>query len=545
MLLSLKRLIFLSIFFGIFLGGLSAYDIEKPLTPTTEKTICTFQKLDREIEQGKTLSDKLLRCSYLQDAWLSYLHDAESQEEFLRGMTVIEKQLDQFHKNLTYAATVMDFYNPDCPKTLFPQTVNVGNKIGFLNTFKTGRKLSDAERERLYQEEWHQYQKDGVFKPFDLNEVTLKTMESGKTYNFVLFPDGSIRAALEKPGRKDYLFNQDKLDSDFAYPNHTILAGGANQAILTAGSMILYRVEDKQLMFISNKSGHFIPSYESLVVLKKHLQVYGVQSNTVIMVPTVDLSSVILSHYYTARIQITLTNEDIVRLIQVAHRRWIMTLDQMDYKLLTEVAEGHFEHLTRDRIMELNRIREEATYMRSAYHMFAKGHQAPAEYHKFVKKFGKLKDAIKHNIKEKIIKEAQWIHVFLIKNDDILKGTAFIAANSKNLQQFLKNEIQAIKLLIARDELSLDEFHHVKKSARELGSLFLSLSEDAFETGRNFSIYEAAAWKLLQINQQMAIIHDEQVGKIMRKEVDKEKVNLVIPQGTKNHLNRLLDQLTF
>jgi len=538
-----KHLYFLSFVAGIFFCGHVSLDAEGLLSPATEKAVSQFRKLDLEIDFGYSLPEKLLRCSYLQDAWITYLQEAENQQDFLLGMAEIDQLTDQFRDNLNYAATVVNFFNPGTPRKLFPQEIELGHQTGFLNTFKKGRDLTEQERAEFFGYEWSQYEEESTSEPFCLDITSLDRLESGKIYNFALLPDGTIRIALEKPGGKDYLSNEEIALGDFAYPNHTILAGGPHQALLSAGSLILYRVEDKQLMFVSNKSGHFVPSYSSLRLLKKQLNALGFDPHSVITVPTVDLSDAVLSIYNTVQIPVSLMQEDAERLFLLAHQRWINALNQIDLQLLTELSQGASIDLSRPVIAELNRIREEGTYMRSAYQIFTESHEAPKLFHKFVKRFGILKDAIKHNIKEEIIAEAKWIVKFLQENGNVLMDRSFAISQEASLYNYLRDEINTIKNLISKDLLPIDEFHLIKKMVRELGSLFLSLSEDAFESGHKFSIYRAAAKSLLCANQHMAAIHDEQVGKIMRKEVQKSEIVLEMPQSIKSHINKLLDQL--
>ncbi|MBA2729022.1 MAG: hypothetical protein H0U49_12730, partial [Parachlamydiaceae bacterium] len=472
MLLIYKYLFFLPLVVGIFLVGSPTLEAKELFSPATEKAIAKFRHLNQEIEFGISIPEKLLRCSYLQDAWIAYLHEAENQNEFLLGMAEIDQLIDQFRANLNYTATVVNFYNPGNPRTLFPQRIKLENRKGFLNTYKTGRDLTDQEREKLFQEEWSQYEKESICEPFNLDSDTLQALESGKIYNFALFPEGTIRIALEKPGGKDYLLNEEAAIGDFAYPNHTILAGSPHQALLSAGSLIPYRVEDKQLMFISNKSGHFVPSYDSLKALKDQLNDLGVDPHAVIMVPTVDLSDAVLSIYNSVQIPVSLMHEDANRLFLSAHHRWIKTLNQLDLQLLTDLSLGDFTTLSRAANAELSRIREEATYMRSAYQLFTEMHEAPSNFHNFVKHFGNLKDAIKHNVNEKVTAEAKWVVQFLQKKRNILEDSSSVIAQETSLYEYLTNEILTIKELISKNELIIDEFHLIKKMARELGTLF-------------------------------------------------------------------------
>jgi hypothetical protein len=540
---SIARNLLLTLILGISFSSSAFLQAEGQLSPASQKAVSQFRKLDQEIEFGTTIAEKLLRCSHLQDAWLLYLQEAENKEDFIRGMTEIDQHIDRFHQNLKYAATVVNFYNPGKPRFLIPQKISIDGKVGFLNTFKTGRTLTDEERETIFDEEYSQYQKEAVVEPFEINETTLGRIEHGRLYNFALLVDGTIRIALEKPGGKEYLLNQEVASGDFAYPNHTILAGSANQPLLTAGALILYRAGDKELVFVSNKSGHYVPSYFSLQAIQERLESFGIDRHAIICVPTVDLGDVILSIYHTVQIPVSLLEENIEQLFLQAHNRWKKIVEQIDLQLLEELSNGEFESLTRETITELNHFREEASFMRSSYKLLTKNHTPPPLFHKFVKRFGKLKDYIKHNVTSAIPKEAAWVRNFILSKKDLLLNVDIELAQEEDLYCYLLHQIQTIKALLAKEQLTIDEFHIIKKTARELGTFFSLLAEKACKTGRNFFLYHAAAWKLLRINQQMAVVHDEQVGKILHGESDKDSITLTVSTGIQNNLIRILNQL--
>ncbi len=517
---------------------------EAPLSPASQKALTQLTKLDSEVYYGSYVSYSLLRCSYMQDAWLNYLHTAETREDFLRGMTEIDKAVGSFKSHLNWSGSVVNFFNPGQPRFLKEQTIDLPKgPEAFLNTFKTGRQLNDQEREELFQEEWARYLEEKVVEPFELTRDTVQNLQSGVLYNFALLDDGRIRVALEAPGGREYLANGEAAPGEFAYPNHTILAGSPNQPVLTAGSFLLFRCEDKELMFVSNKSGHFAPYFHSLKAVKEPLQSCGIEPQTVILVPSVDLGEVVIKIWTSAQIPLTLYEEDAQRLFNLAWDRWVDQLDQLDLNLLHALASGNFSVLTRQATASLNRIREEGTYMRSAYCLFTREHEAPKAMHTFIRRFGRLKDAIKHKVPAVIQSEAQWVSKFVQEQSQLLRESRPVIAGDDDIRCYLADRQAELQRLLAQPHLTLAEFHQVKKDSRELGSLFLRLTEDALIQGRSFFVYRSAAQNLLRINLQMATIHDEEVGKQMRGEVEEETVQLVVPEGIKLRLTKFLNQL--
>lgn len=535
------RLFVLSVVLLCFSQASSLF-AETSLSPATERALLHFKKLNREIDYGRSVSEKLLRCSYLQNAWLTYLYEAESKEEFLQGMALINQEIRQFKTNVTYAATVINFFNPGKPHTLFSQSLQTEHGEEFLNTFKTGIDLGAQERERLFDEEWIQFQKESVQEPFILNAETLPDLVSGRLYNFVLLPEGTIRVALEKPQGKEYTLNHEKVTGDMAYPNHTILAGAPHQSLLTAGALMLYRHEDKQMVFISNKSGHFVPSFHSLDAMKNRFLAIGIDPQTVIAVPTVNLSDAVISLYH-AQIPIYMMNEDLSEPFEKAFQKWMCVIKHIDLPFLTELSQGNFTNLNRQAIDRLNQLREESTYMRSAYRLYAMSHKCPHHFHQFVKHFGKLKDGIKHGVDDVVIAEAKWVCYFLQYEMKKMKDYSLLLDNAEGFYQFVYNEIQTIKVLNNQEKLSIHEFHKIKKGVRELGFLFQCLAEEFIDYGQYHFVYEAMMRKLFNINQQMALIHDEQIGKIMHGETTEGEIILEMPPALKQTINTFVGKI--
>jgi hypothetical protein len=515
----------------------------------TAEAISRFSRLDYEIgAYGRTVSEGLLRCSYMQDAWLAYLGKAETPEEFLQGMTLLERLSSHFHIQCSYAGSVVNFFAPGKPRFLLPQIVQEASSHdtkaqGFLNTFKTGRALDSTEREQLFAIEYNQYLSEGIVQPFKLDLESLSSLESGALYNFVLLPSGDIRLALEKPGGRNYTAEATPCRGELAYPNHTILANSPHQSVLTAGAIVVHRTNGKQLIFVSPKSGHFVPHYYSLNNMKNRLIELGIPPQTIILVPTINLAEAILSSYYWVQIPISLENIDVHNLFSIAHSRWTSALKSLDMEFLRKLVQGEYDPTEKLAVHELNLLREEATYMRHAYQLFSNTHQSPKAFHRFVKKFGKLKDALKHNLADQIRKRATQVCVLLEQGEVFAPINATELASPESIYAYIQNEILYLKHLLTQEVLPSEAFHDLKKGCRELATLFLHLAEATKWEGRYHSIYLAAATIAQQMNLAMAAMHDPVVGQFMRGETSKDAIFLKVPDSVAIKLDRLLDQL--
>lgn len=504
------------------------------LSPATQESLLIFQKIDDELGTYEgTLGKNLLNCSYVQDAWLKFLHDAETREDFQLGMNLFKEYTTSFDSICRYATTVINFYTGDyTPPSPQNEWIDFhGTRInGFLNTFKCGRHLSKNERDLFFEQESSKYHSECIVKPFILDSATLRELQAETVYNYVLLPDGTIVASLEKPGVKEYHVCEDRtVVETFQYPNHTILSGNPQQIVVTAGSFIFYQADQKQLFFITCKSGHFQPTYDSLTHMKRQLEGLGIPSSTIIKVPDVDISQVALKIYQSAQVPVHMTLHDTDRLFHQALSRWKMVYQEIDKELLHSLAIGNLGVLNPDVSTILNKQREEATYMRSAYNLFSSTHESPKSFHQFVKYFGKLKDAIKHQALDKIQHYAISL-LELMDQNEIQQGIDFEPADETSIYTFLTQKLALLTNLLSQETLLIDEYHHVKKSSRELGSLFQYLSDDAKWIGKKYFIYGAASDAFLQINEQMAALHDSYISKLMHEDLHRDDDYLVAIQ---------------
>ncbi|MBS0635040.1 MAG: hypothetical protein JSR37_06225 [Verrucomicrobia bacterium] len=495
-------------------GAKSGFQIVLPGTPpddcsdTTKKAYEQFTKLDHEIGHfGVRACELILHCSYLQDALLAYLHNAETVEEFHRGMALFQANSKSLKSVSTYITSVFNFYTAayEPPE---PQEVSIRfndkEVNGFLNTFKLKSELTSQERERYFHQEYTHYLRDATAYPFVLDAESVNQLEAATVYNFALLPDGTIYAALERPGDREYQVRDEVVMEAFRYPNHTILAGAPDQAVVTAGALIQYVVGDKRLFFISSKSGHFQPTYASLEHMKEQLSHLGVEPATVVAVPDLNMAAAVIKTYKGAQVPLLLTQSDATTLFGIAKARWDSFFATIDRNLIQELADGTNESLTDELKLVLKKQRAESTYMRSAYNLFSKQHRSPPEFGEFVKRFGKLKDASKrYNTPRFNPKKVQETARELLERIDY-KLDDFTPADDESLAEQMKSHFDEMLYLLALPSLDPDEYHTLKKLSREAGTLFMNMAEAVKTKGRGYFIYTTAAEGFLQINDLMA-----------------------------------------
>ncbi|PJD95291.1 MAG: hypothetical protein CK425_09260 [Parachlamydia sp.] len=514
---------------------------EESKAQVTEKFCQRFQKLNHEIRHyGTLLSEKLLTCSYFQDTWLGFLHEAENVEDYHRGMQLFENHTNSFHNICRYITTIFNFYTGDY-QTPTPQLVEVNfegeNVVGFLNTFKMGRDLSAEEREDYFFQEKACYLRDALVAPFILDATTLKTLQEETIYNFVLLPDGTVHVALEEPGNKAYhVHNQVLIPEAFHYPNHTILAGSPHQAVISAGSFILYRVEEKQLFFISCKSGHFQPNYDSLIHLRTQLAKLGIHPATLISVPNVDMSQVILKRYNAVQIPLSVTSKDAKNLFQIAYSQWEEIYPKINKSLLNALALCNDEGINPENIEAIHRSCEAAKRMSAAFNLFNSAHVSPKKLRQLIKCFGKLRDGIKHNVPKKIQGEATKVLKIMESYEKDFKTFDLCPADDASFYGYMKNLITSMEDLLNHSLLAND-YRFLKKKSRELGVLFYCLSQDSKWKGKGYLIYHNASKAFFKINKKIAAAHGEYKVKLRHKEVNLHQDACMQP------LSKIIDDL--
>lgn len=510
--------LFYTVFITVFFFQ-TAVSANSTSNSAISKALQKFEKYEGELGQAGSISEGLLGCSYIQDAWLTFLQQAENEEEYHHGMRLLNDYTHSFKSICRYTSSVINFYTGD-KQYAMAQEVPVNfhgiEVLGFLNTFKKGCCLTPEERELYFEQERSHYLRDKVVEPFILDATSIQELEPERIYNFALLPDGTIYAALEKTGETAYHVCADETVSEaFQYPNHTILAGSPHQVVVTAGSFILYQVDNKRLFFISCKSGHFVPNYYSLNYMRYELTNLGVDPYTVIETPDVDLSRVVLKIYNRAQVPVALCQHDAEQLFSLARERWQSIYQTIDRKLLTQLSQGNFNQLNGDLIQQLNKQREEATYMRSAYHLFSSSHEAPKNFHKLVKRFGKLKDAIKHQAMDRIPIEANKLLLLMDQYESESALYPIEIADDASLYSFLSDMIADIKRLLTYEKLSVHDYHHLKKSCREISVLFDYMAQRAKWKERGFFIYSTTAEAFLQVNESLAKAHDAYIYQLM------------------------------
>ncbi|MBS0621948.1 MAG: hypothetical protein JSR80_03200 [Verrucomicrobia bacterium] len=156
-----------------------------------------------------------------------------------------------------------------------------GQIICFTNTYLSNEPLDEQKKARLFFLEMNSYEEWGTHPRQLLNRHTFPNLQPGLVYNFVVTSDGLVYSSPDERDPNIYFTTEEGISiKRITSPNHTILAG--NQPVLSAGTFVIWQVEDRQLIFVSNDSGHFRPDYESLKIFKDTLIRWGIAPQQII-----------------------------------------------------------------------------------------------------------------------------------------------------------------------------------------------------------------------------------------------------------------------
>jgi hypothetical protein len=132
-----------------------------------------------------------------------------------------------------------------------------------------------------------------------------------------------------------------------------------------------------------------------------------------------------------------------------------------------------------------------------------------------------LKDAIQHHIPARIQSEAIWVIDLMNAYEANLDHPEFVVADDASLYDYLFGMTLEMEKALSKESLPIHDYHRLKKMSRELGILFLYLSQDA--ECHDYLAYCKAADLFFQINDAMAKVHDFYVSKEMHGELEEDQ----------------------
>lgn len=394
-------------------------------------------------------------------------------------------------------------------RQLFPGTIVSRNTAGLLlNNFKQKRQLNEQERLLWFEKEWQLYQRNKKSAPlkFELNYLKQPGLSS---FDFVLFPDKktvmiSPISLIENPLKK----------MKGSHPNHTILAG--QTPILSAGNMTVLNEGNKQLIFVSNKSGHFLPEYKDIDYFKDFLIKQGISSHKVFKISMASFyANTVYKYFYEKQLKISLDILKPEKVYEYYLNHWKTSFKQNVLASMLSITDNTAApELTKTGIKRLKKDRKSAHYLRSAFYLFDRHHKPPAIFENYVIQYGKLNDGLIYKNSHEIKNASQKLREYL---PHLPQEVLQFSATSKQsfIQNFQQNYFMIQKTL-SQNPILLHDMHMMRIYYKQ----YLNLYKTMKYLLPYQSLVEVNIQHLEYVITHLGDLHDKYVEKSMNGEIN-------------------------
>jgi hypothetical protein len=500
--------------------------------PEEQSLILTKEKLSslsNSIHPSSEIDDYLESIVQYQDILLYYMAESSSSSNFYYGLKQLTPVLEKLWLDIDFDQVPLSKLSPQYENGLY------------INSYKTNRTLSKEEREKFFSEEEKIYNAAKTVEVEVLNLENIDALEAEIIYNFVLLPSGDVFFSPENMNRKVYHLRDDGTKEShklFTHPNHTILAGSPHQEVLTAGAFILYKHEDSRLFFVSNKSGHFAPNYSSLHLFKEQFAEFGVNTNSIILLPDLDLTGKMLKKSPSFPFPIMQNQEQFLKAYSLALNNWKEANENTNMKEILQLI-AMDGVVKKETYLKLKEYRKHGLTLMNAYRVFDESHKANKAFKKLLKRLGHFNDVMAHQKPEQIAAGAQKLFFFLEKEEFDLNKMQFTPSSPESFQEKIQESLLAIDESFQEDALSPETFHKLKKNIRCLGNLFKLQSKTYYA----YRMSKAAMDLCNEMNDELGLEYDEYIAKVLEKKAGNIDL-VIIPQSAKTKYFKLRSHLS-
>lgn len=233
---------------------------------------CLQKEEKRFVSGRKKFYDQLRLVRNFHNILLDFLNTAEETEfyDMLRKLKPSIELLANTSQDLFFQIF------PDKFSDRRPVEVDGSIIHAYYNIFSQPRRRSDRERKAGYAQEVDRHKGIKLLPKRLLTNKVKQSLIPAQSYNFIVNLGNEAYISYEQR----YRFKEER-EKILISPNHTLLAG--NNPVLAAGVFSYYRVDKKELFFITSSSGHFHPKPDSLMHMKNYLIKLGVPEEAIIL----------------------------------------------------------------------------------------------------------------------------------------------------------------------------------------------------------------------------------------------------------------------
>ncbi len=202
--------------------------------------------------------------------------------------------------------------------------------------------------------------------------------------------------------------------------------------------------------------------------------------------------------------------------------------------VLKRIKKEGIEKLSPEERKFIFKFRQNSSFLRSIFQSAEHSHQSPREFAEFVRDFGKLKDYILMDDGDGAKSKASSI----LKKYKSLDFEALLQdskpASKKSVKKYFKLILNDTKQIMARQKVTVDEVHDVRKNLRDVLRYMQISDEVAYAKasgGKNLNLGHTPELQdtvqiefLKKINEKLGEICDENSASILRGELTEETI---------------------
>jgi len=185
-------------------------------------------------------------------------------------------------------------------------------------------------------------------------------------------------------------------------------------------------------------------------------------------------------------------------------------------------------------------MRAKIKHLRFAFIMFDKSHRYPRVFHWMTAVMGHLQDVLKNAAHSSVWPAALLVRLFLSKPlyaIAVKEIEGFKPSTVDGFRQYIKNEINFIRLNLAKDEITSHEFHDMRKVISRQVAMY-----DNFKTLYPSAYHQSISKFVSTLNGLMGSMHDELIAKKFNKTQDYYKDAFVMPEEIRLRLKEYTEK---
>jgi hypothetical protein len=188
-------------------------------------------------------------------------------------------------------------------------------------------------------------------------------------------------------------------------------------------------------------------------------------------------------------------------------------------------------------------MRAKIKHLRFAFIMFDKSHRYPRVFHWMTAVMGHLQDVLKNAAHSSVWPAALLVRLFLSKPlyaIAVKEIEGFQPSTVDGFRQYIKNEINFIRLDLAKDEITSHEFHDMRKVISRQVAMY-----DNFKTLYPSAYHQSISKFVSTLNGLMGSMHDELIVKKFNKTQDYYKDTFVMPEEIRLRLKEYTEKYDY